>query len=152
MVDVGYKRSCKEVIEILSYIPKEDYKKIPPNIVRALENDKDETYHFKYDVSKTLDEQNVSKQAKTIIAILFRDYWASEYQRKIILENESIYRNQKEEEKREKYNPAEIFKNNKTDINNTKTQTEEISIAEMKEEKWYQKIFNLIKNLFHRSK
>lgn len=145
MIDIDYKRSCKEVIEILSYIPKEDYTKIPANIINVLENDKDEDYSFEYDPRKTLDEQNVSKQAKTIIAIFFRDYWASEYQRKVILKNESIYINKKEDEKKGKYNPDEVFRNNKKDINN-KSQTEELSIVEIKEEKWYKKIFNLIKS------
>lgn len=149
MVDIGYKRSCKEVIEILSYISKEDYAKIPANIIKVLENDKDEDYHFKYNPKKTLYEQNVSKQARIIIAIFFRDYWANENQKKIIKENEKIYINKKEDEKRKKYNPNEVFKNNKTNINNS-LQIEEISLV--KEEKWYQKIINLIKSIFCRNK
>lgn len=109
MIDENYKKACKEVIEILSYIPKEDYAKIPSEIINVLENDKDENYNFEYNPRKTLNEQNVSKQAKTIIAIFFRDYWSNEQQRKIIKKYENDYIRKMEEEKSKKYNPNEIF-------------------------------------------
>ena len=32
-------------------------------------------YFFEYDPKKSLDEQNVSPLAKSIIAILYEDYW-----------------------------------------------------------------------------
>jgi len=38
-------------------------------------------WNFKYDVSKTLYEQHVSKISKTIIANLFKEYWATLYQK-----------------------------------------------------------------------
>ena len=59
-----------------------------------------------------------------------------------------------EEEKRKKYNPDSIFKDKQSIVieniapENNEQHTEMI---EYKEQKWYQKIFNLIKNLFHRN-
>lgn len=100
MVDISYRKACKEVIEILSYISREEYNKIPHEIIKSLENDKDDNYNFKYSPNKTLDEQNISKQAKTIIAIFYRDYWASEYQRKIIKEYEKFLCEKIEKEKK----------------------------------------------------
>ncbi len=120
MIDENYKKSCKEVIEILSCIPKEDYAKIPNEIIKVLENDKDENYNFEYDPRKTLDEQNVSKQAKTIIAIFFRDYWSNDQQRKKIKEYENACIRKMEEEKNKKYNPNRIFLKDNQIKGNTK--------------------------------
>ena len=41
---------------------------------------------------KTLDEQNVSKQAKIIIGLLFRDYWATEEQKSKIVAKQNYER------------------------------------------------------------
>ena len=43
-------------------------------------------YQFCYNPTKTLAEQNVSKKAKSIIALLYRDYCASSEQRRKILD------------------------------------------------------------------
>ena len=59
---------------------------------------------FCYDTTKTLDEQNVSKTAKAIIAILFRDYWATEIQKQKITAKQNYDRQSLEEKKKEKYN------------------------------------------------
>ena len=41
-------------------------------------------YDFKIDTKKTLDEQNLSKEAKAIIANIFKKYWATDYQKERI--------------------------------------------------------------------
>lgn len=144
MIDENYKKSCKEVIEILSYIPREDYLKIPNEIINVLENDKDENYNFEYNPKKTLDEQNVSKQAKTIIAIFFRDYWSNEQQRKIIKEYENAYIKKMEEEKKKKYNPNKIFLKDNQLKENIKN---EIAIID-NNKLILKKILNRIKKIF----
>lgn len=144
MEELKYKTVYSEVIEILAHIPKNDYEKIPIEYINFFENEKDKNYCFVYDVNKTLDEQNVSKEAKLIIAILFRDYWATPHQKEIIKKNEEIYRNKIEENKKEKYNTEVNFNiiTNKNSFNKTKT---EIKI--IPKEKWYNKIINIIKKL-----
>ena len=57
-----------------------------------------------------------------------------------------------EQEMREKYNPDDIFKKKKEVKQEYIEQNEEKSIAAIQEEKWYQKIFNIIKGLFKRNK
>ncbi len=57
--------------------------------------------NFKYDPSKTLEEQNVSETARGITAILFRDYWATDKQRSKILAKQEYDR---ELMKKERYN------------------------------------------------
>lgn len=54
-----------------------------------------------------------------------------------------------EEELREKYNPDDIFKKRTQPIENE--QVEEKSLTVVQEEKWYKKIYNLIKSIFKRN-
>lgn len=86
MIDIKYANAYREVLEILKYIPAEDYDKIPKNKIELFQTNANSDYSFDYYPSKTLEEQEVSEIAQGIIAILFRDYWATEKQReKIIL-------------------------------------------------------------------
>lgn len=143
MVDTQYMKSCTEVLDILKHISKQDYNKIPSEVIEALEEDKDSQYNFSYDVNKTLDEQNVSKQAKTIIGIFFRDYWATPEQRKNIINIQNIKRQEIDDEKRKLYNPEKIFENNKYNSEDNS------SLIEIKEERTFiQKLIAKIKSLF----
>ena len=72
----------------------------------------DKNYKFTIDPEIDLANQNISKEANAIIVTLFRDYYATEEQKVKI--NEILDLNQKKEEleKRKKYHPDDIFKNN----------------------------------------
>ena len=85
MIDIIYANAYSEVLEILKYIPVEDYNKIPKNKIELFETNANNDYSSTYNPDKTLEEQEVSKITKCIIAILFRDYWASEIQREKII-------------------------------------------------------------------
>ena len=151
MVDIKYAVAYSEVLEILKYIPIEDYNKIPKDKIELFKTYADREYDFKYNPNRTLDEQNVSKIAKGIIAIFFRDYWATETQREKIIAKQKYDRMQLEEKKKEKYNPDDIFnscyKNSFTD--NTENH-QELSLVETTNMKWYKKIWKFVKELFVR--
>lgn len=83
-----YAIAYAEVLEILKYIPEDDYKKVPIAKIELFEKLKDKNSLFQYDPSRTLNEQNVSSIAKAIIALLFRDHWATPDQRELILKKE----------------------------------------------------------------
>ena len=114
MVNIEYANAYSEVLEILNHIPKADYNKVPSNMIELFTTNQNKDYRFSYNINKTLNEQNVSKIAKTIIAILFRDYWATPYQRERIEAKEKYDRQKTEEEKREKYNADNLFIKRKT--------------------------------------
>lgn len=117
MVDIEYANAYSEVLEILQHISQEDYDKIPKEKLTLFEANANKDYNFTYDIDKTLDEQSVSNKAKTIIAILFRDYWATDSQREKIKAKEK-YDRQNNEEIKEKYNPDNLFKNNNIEKEN----------------------------------
>ena len=111
MVNLEYANAYSEVLEILKHISQEDYNKIPKEKIIFFQTNYNKEYNFTYDMNKTLDEQNVSKKAKTIIAILFRDYWATDIQREKIKAKEEYDRQIREQEVSDKYNTDTIFKN-----------------------------------------
>lgn len=88
MVKVEYANAYKEVLDILKYVSKEDFDKIPAKKIKMFSKYANYDYDFEYNPEITLKEQNVSDIAQTIIAILFRDYWATNGQREKILSKE----------------------------------------------------------------
>lgn len=102
MADIQYANAYTEVLEILRYISKEDYEKIPKSKIKVFEENSNKNYSFKYDVDKTLEEQNVSEIAKMIIAILCRDYWTTNEQRYIIIKKQREAREEQERQIRER--------------------------------------------------
>jgi len=145
MVDIEYGNAYKEIIEILKFIPSNYYDKIPKEKINLFESKANKNYEFIFNPNRTLDEQNVSKRAKAIIGLLYRDYWADKEQREKIVSFQNIQRQVIEAEKREKYNPDNIFKNN-----NVEKVTEEVAMIEVKSEKWYEKIFSRFRRLLRK--
>lgn len=149
MVSVEYANAYSEVLEILKYISKEDYEKIPNSKIELFETNHNKEYIFKYNPNKTLDEQNVSKTAKAIIAILFRDYWATEIQKEKIITKQNYDRKQLEEKKKERYNSDNLFKNNEKKINLDGTKQEQkLALIKINNIKWYKKVWKFITRFF----
>ncbi len=146
MVNTEYAIAYREVLEILKYIPIEDYNKIPKDKIELFEKNANNYYSFSYNPDKTLEEQGVSKIAKGIIAILFRDYWSTDIQREKIIARQNCDRQKIEKQKREKYNLEEIFKSkyNNFNIQTVEKQEEKLKLVEHKKLKWYQKLFSKI--------
>lgn len=153
MIDLEYCNACTEVLEILKYIPREDYDKIPLKKIEVLKMDRNIRHIFQYDVNKTFEEQGVSEKARLILAVFFRDYWATERQQEMILAKENTDRNKLEEEKREKYNPDDLFKNSKiTKEIEEEPIIENTQMVEYKQENVFQKVFSKIKEFLYKYK
>ena len=150
MISKNYSKAYTEVLEILKYLPKNEYGKIPHETIQFFENNKDYSYNFKIDPQIPLDKQNISIEANSIIVVLFRDFFASETQKeklKVILkQNEDKY----QEEIRNKYNPDDIFGNKKDKIttfsSNKEIENNNLPI-EVKRENFFKKFITYIKNL-----
>ena len=143
-----YPKAYKQVIEILKYVPQESVDKIPQEMIKTFKINMDDKYDFKIDISKSFEEQDILEETKAILANIFRDYWATPEQKERILEKERNDREIEENIKREKYNPDNLFKKKQKVIQ----QNEEIQSnlpVEIKKEKFYEKIINFLKKIFH---
>lgn len=148
--NIEYANAYSEVLGILRYVPIKDYNKIPERKIKIFEKNANKDYKFYFNPNKTLEQQNVSKRARAILGILFRDYWATEIQREKIIAKQNYDRMKLEEEKRARYNPEKIF-NSKQDSyipSSIDVKKENLAIVEYKESKWYQKIFERILKVF----
>lgn len=139
-----YANAYTEVIEILKYISEADYNKIPKNKINLFETNANKEYKFIYNPNLTLNEQNVSKRAKAIIAILFREYWATEKQREKIIAKQNNDRMQIEKNKKERYNPDNLFYRRTKRVENIQNET--VSLTEYKET-FFSKILKRIKKI-----
>ena len=142
-----YEKACTEFIELLKFFPRESVEKIPEKKLILYINKMDRTYNYKVDKNKPFDQQKMLKKTKAIFANIFRDYWATDYQRERIIAKEKYDREQIEKEKYEKYNPEHIFKNkNETEIKEN-TNIDSVAMVEFKES-ILKKIIDKIKSIF----
>ncbi len=141
----NYPKAYKEVIEILNYVPRESFDKIPQTMLDTFKAKMDNDYDFKIDINKNFEEQNLLEETKAIFANIFRDYWATPYQKERIETKEKYDRQKIEDVKREQYNSNNIFKKKQT----TKENYNEKLPIEVKKENFYQKILKFFKKFFH---
>lgn len=143
----NYPKAYKEVLEVFKYIPKEYIDKVPQEQIQIFETKKDDNYSFFIDVTKDFEEQQLLEETKAILINLFKEYWATPRQKEIIYNMESKQREELEEQKRQRYNPDDLFKNRKTN-----SQVSSNAMIEVKEESLYTKFINFIKKVFNFNK
>ena len=150
-----YAKAYTELLEIIKYFSKEEYNKIPTEKINFYKNNKDKDYIYKINPQEELSKQNISREANAILITLFRDYFATEIQKKTL--TSLLNQNQKklEEIRREEYNPDKLFKKQQSNIskeqnnrieNKIEKAIEEKSLVKI-EEKWYKKIILFFKNI-----
>lgn len=147
MEDV-YPKAYREVYEVLKNISKEDLEKIPQDIKETIENNMDIGYKYKLKENIDFEEQNLLQETKALLAIIYRDYWATDVERKRIIEREQYDKRIFENELKERYNPDNIFKNRKVKEMESCVQTQEI--VKYKEKIFIRKVLEKIKRLFKR--
>lgn len=146
----NYSNAYKEVIEILKYVPQESVNKIPQTMIDTFKAKMNENYNFHIDINKNFEEQELLDETKAILANIFRDYWATPYQKEKIEAKEKYDRQKTEEEKREQYNPDDIFKKKQLvkENENIENHGENLPV-EIKKDNFYQKIVKFFKKFFH---
>ena len=136
-----------EVFEILKYMPEEEKNKIPKDIIEYYMNNRDISYNFKIDTKKTFEEQILLEKTKIVLAILFRDYWATEEQRDKIKRKEQYDMYILELNKKQKYNSDNIFKRKEE-----KKIDESMALVEYKKQNLFDKFLEFMKKIFGNKK
>lgn len=143
-----YEIAFSEVYEILQYLDKDEYKKIPQELIETIKNNRDKDYLYNIDSEKKLKEQKMLSETKAILFNIFRDYLCTEAQKETIKNWQIDDLNKIEKEKKLKYD-VDVFKDNRNNhndlsvINNTQ-------LIEVKEKSIWKKFFNKIKAIFHK--
>lgn len=152
MVTKEFAEASAEINEIFKYLPKEEVEKIPSKLREFFKEVSSKDYVTNINPDLPLDEQNIKEKTKDIIALIYRNYWCSEEERKEL--DQKLIENDKkfEEELREKYNPDNIFKNNvtttKKEESEVKEEKIEQSLVPQETGKWYQRFLDMVKKWF----
>lgn len=142
-----------EVYSILNLLGESYIKKLPVSLFNMIKEEKKQNYAPKYDSKINLEQQDIKRETLSMLALFHLNYWCDSEEEKNELK--TLFKTNEEKhqaEIRKKYNPDDIFKNKNTIEPEEAQPAEETRITIVKEEKWYKKLFNLIKGIFHRKK
>lgn len=143
-----YRKAFTEVYEIINNLEKNDYNKIPKEVVQAIEINMDEEYEYFFDETIPLEEQEMLPETKAILFNFFRDYWATPYQKEKIINFQTNQRMKIEDEKRKKYD-VDIFRKENTE-KSTNEGIEDAMLVKVKKNNIIVKLISLIKNIFNK--
>ncbi len=149
MVSQNYAEASVEVLDILNHMNKNDLAKVSRNFIEFLTKNASKEYKCNLDYSKKLNDMQLKKETKSLLAVMYKNYWCSKEEVKKL--KEKIYTNQikHQEELEKKYNSNDIFRNKKiaTEKIEDIAINNERSLA-IKKENFLTKILNKIKNIF----
>ena len=144
----NYPKAYTEVLEILKYMPIDDVKKIPKELIDTFEYKKHNNYKFIISEDQDFSKLKILDETEAIMVNIFEDYWATPEQKAKIQAKMREDMRIIEEEKKAKYN-VDIFKKKenaeiendvlKTNINNL--------LIEVKKEKFYERVIRFIKKV-----
>ena len=78
---INYSKRFVEVDEVLNHFSKADYNRIPMELKKIIKEQKDRNYYWKYDESKTLENQGLHCDTIAILSYLCTDYLLNEKQK-----------------------------------------------------------------------
>ena len=138
-MDEVYTKALTEVDEVLNYLDVKLLNKIPETFKNFIKNSKNKMYKYQYNKEKTLYEQELSKEAKAIISLIYRDYICDSQEKNQLVQEEKI--NMQNEFK---------VKEIETIKNDVKTETKAIAIIE--KESFWKKVINKMKKILRGEK
>lgn len=141
----NYKKALVEVDAVLSCLDYNEYKKIPANIIDAIENNKDEEYTYDYDEELEYEDWSLMPETKAILYNIFKKYLATEEQRKYLQQKERLENYKIESEKIKKYNSENLFKKEKEV---KKVEQEENNELIVKRDSSFKRILEKLKSIF----
>ncbi len=136
----------EEVYEILSYMDKLTVVKVPKEILKIIKTKRNINFKTRINKNDIFNEDNVSKETIDFICWIGYKYWIDE-KRKFEIDKINIEKVKKsEEEKREKYNPDNIFKSR--EIKYTEIPTSNITSMIEYKESVFKRVIDKIKSIF----
>ena len=134
------KQAYSEVYAIINLMSWNLITKIPEKILENIENKRDKEQIIEID---NIEEYQPSEQANKLLAVLYKNYFATDEEKSVIQAKEKILYKKEQEELLEKYNPDDLFKNKET---KNETIDNSVSMEEYKES-----FFAKIRNWFVRT-
>lgn len=138
-ISLNKKRAFSEVDAFLTTLGKSYINKIPKDILDVIKSEKDESYKVKIDPDISIESQDFSREAISIILWLNLEFFCNDEQKELL---EKIYSNNQklyEKEQKEKYSVENIFQKNNEKNN---------SLVKKEKQNLFKRILKYINNLF----
>lgn len=150
MVSIRYADACAEIFNILKHMNINEVEKVSYEFIKFIRDNASPNYICKLDYSKELNDMELKKETRELLALMYEKYWCPEEEKedlqKKFCENEKKY----QEELRGKYNPDNLFKKTKgIKENEVQEQSNMVSMIEYKEP-LIERIINKIKDFFRK--
>ncbi len=111
---INYKNAYKEVFTILNFLDKEDYEKIPSEILTVIKSNMNEEYEYEMNDEVDIFNQQMLPETKATLYNIFRDYLSTPEQKEKILKMQAEDRIKIELRKKQLYPSTNIFQNEKS--------------------------------------
>lgn len=143
-------KSCKEIYVILNKLGL--LYKLPIELREYISENQSLSYEYDFNIDLPLVYQMNNEKTKEYISYLFLKYINdNDDEKRILLEKYEKNEKLHQEELIKKYNPTDIFRNKNRVVPQKELTFEETRMT-IVQEKWYQRILTLIKNLFYGNK
>lgn len=107
MISENYAKAYTEILEIIKFLPINEYSKIPKQKLDYYYANKDYEYNYQYD----FDNPVYSRETAAIIVNLYKNYIVSNQEKEKIESILNLNSKILEKEKSEEFNSSNIFKN-----------------------------------------
>ena len=135
----------EEVYEILSQMDKMTVMKIPIDILNNINEKRNKNYVSNIDKNDLFNFNNISENAKNILAWLDVNYWIDIERREKLKKKALLIVNEEEKLKQEKYS-YNVFEKSKEKIRDNNRNDDYTSLCISKKKNFFQKIIIKLKN------
>lgn len=149
-MDETYAQAFVEVDAILDNISINLLKKVPTKFRNFIKSSKSKEYNFEYDKTLPLTEQKIKPQTRTIISLMYRNFWCTPEEKERLKQEEREELNRIEKAKAERYNPDNMFKQKEKPKVIQENIVQEQAMIVVEEEGFFRRIINKIKNWFNK--
>lgn len=139
----NFPKAYVETIEILKLLERSEYRKIDNKFIDMLNTKKDNNYTYTLD-GKNIEQENIMKETRVILAYIFMNYLGTDEEKNIINKKFQSDIEKSEQLKSEKYS-VDVFQNTKQKQNkNVNTQ-----LIVYPKQTFIRKLLNKIKGLLN---
>lgn len=145
MLDNVYRNAFKEVYYILQNTDEELLNKIPTKFMDFIKNNMNENYEISISTDIEIDKQNLLKETESILALIYRSYWAIDTEKVEFANKDKIELIELEQKKKEQFKDINEIFEERRNLNNV---TLDNSLAVIPKENFFKRFFNKLMSFF----
>lgn len=141
----AYKRAYTELNEIFKIMSEDELNKIPSTFIANVQKEMDNDYEFELDKDKDLLNQDLMTETKALIVQMYAKFLALEGENELWKKYDKYCISEIEKQRREQYNPDNLFKDKQKWSIEKQSQTENIAMVKYEKGTFIDKIKRFFK-------